>query len=102
MKYLILQSLIRSASATFFLGFLLSTTAFLGSTSTLFLAAPFVSDRTESDISLFAKSSIDAMGRYFSYLILLAIFGTKIYYKHLDRMEIEREILFFDRAEIQL
>jgi len=102
MKYLLLQVLIRSLGATFCIGFLLSTAVFSGSSATLILAAPFVSDRAESDISLVVKLSADAMGRYFSYLILLAIFGTRIYYKHLDRMEIEREILYFDRAPIQL
>ena len=102
MKYLLLQVLIRSLGATFCIGFLLSTIAFSGSSATLILAAPFVSDRAESDISLVVKSSADAMGRYLSYLILLAVFGTRIYCKHSARMEIETEILKFDRAEVQL
>jgi len=102
MKYLLLQALIRSLGATFCIGFLLSTAVFSGSSATLILAAPFVSDRAESDISLVVKSSADAMGRYMSYLILLAAFGGRIYYKHSDRMEIETEILLFDRAEVQL
>ena len=102
MKYLLFQALFRSLAGTFCIGILISTTAFLTSASALFLSAPFVDDATEATIAASVSKCGEAAARYTTYMILLTVLGGRAYCKNVDRAELEREILEFDRAEVQL
>lgn len=100
MKLVFVALLIRSLAGTVCVCVLLSTIAATTASSALLLSAPFVSDEMESQMSDIAGNCWTATGRYFTYSFLLAIVGSRFYFRNRDRIEIEEELLRFDRAEI--